>query len=82
MDVDGLGAADGTDCGGAIDPDDGIPAFLCTHRMNVLKGITSGPTQQGNIEVVIFSERNSSNLSGVERAGPGHHEGPGVTPSR
>ena len=36
--------------------------FLCTHRMDVPKGITSGPSQQGNIEVVIFSERNGSQV--------------------
>ena len=36
--------------------------FLCTHRMNVPKGITSGLSQQGNIEVVIFSERNGSQV--------------------
>jgi hypothetical protein len=52
VDADGFGDPDGTDCG----------VFLCTHRMNIPKGITSGLTQQGNIEVVIFSERAGSQV--------------------
>ena len=56
-DVDGNGFGDGTDCGGTALVD-GTPSFSCTHRLDIPKGIK----RQGNVEIVIFSEVNGSQV--------------------
>jgi hypothetical protein len=60
-DVDGNGARDGTDCGGMVFPD-GTTSFSCTHRIDIPKGIKNQGNSQGNVEVVIFSEVNNSQV--------------------
>jgi hypothetical protein len=57
-DADQNGVGDGTDCGGSIA--NGIPAFSCTHRLAFPNGVKSGGN--GNIQIVIFSETNGSNV--------------------
>jgi hypothetical protein len=59
-DVDGNGVGDGTDCGGTIFPD-GTTSFPCTHRIDA-KPNPKGIKQQGNLEIVIFSERNGTQV--------------------
>jgi hypothetical protein len=55
-DVDGNGVGDGTDCGGT-----GITFFPCTHRIDI-KPNPKGIKQQGNLEIVIFSEVNGTRV--------------------
>jgi hypothetical protein len=59
-DVDGNGVGDGTDCGGTIFPD-GTTSFPCTHRIDA-KPNPKGIKQQGNLEIVIFSEVNGTQV--------------------
>jgi hypothetical protein len=55
-DADENGVGDNIDCGGLVV--DGTPAFPCTHRMDTPKGIK----RTGNFEIVVFSERNGSQV--------------------
>jgi hypothetical protein len=55
-DADANGVGDNVDCGGSIAS--GTTTFPCTHRMDTPKGIK----RTGNFEVVIFSERNGSQV--------------------
>ena len=81
-DVDGNNAADGTDCGGTVNPD-GTTAFPCKHRIDIKPSFpfpkTIDPGTEANITVAIFSEKNG--LTGVERVDAGHPEQTGRIPS-
>ncbi|HZO41597.1 MAG TPA: hypothetical protein VFE97_20435 [Methylomirabilota bacterium] len=61
-DADGLGAGDNIDCGGPIDSN-GTPLFSCKHRIDIKSSFPEPKTfdQTGNVKIVIFSERSSTN---------------------
>src|SRR5262245_55627960 len=60
-DADSNGAADGTDCGGTINPD-GTTSFPCKHRIDIKPSFpfpkTINPGTEATITIVIFSEPN------------------------
>src|SRR5262245_30639635 len=60
-DADANGAADGTDCGGTINPD-GTTSFPCKHRIDIKPSFPLpkilNPGLEATITIVIFSERN------------------------
>src|SRR5262249_55149155 len=62
-DVDGNGAADGTDCGGTINPD-GTTSFPCKHRIDIKPSFPFpkiiNPGNEANVTIAIFSETNGS----------------------